>query len=100
MAGGIERFSDGGNGLDAEFSQGAVQLLKRQVDAFHESVTALAVYGCLDSPLQVVDNRQKLFQQLLVAESDLVSLIALGQPFIVIELGRQPQILVVERLQF
>ena len=37
---------------------------------------------------------------MLVAEADLIPLIALSQPLIVIEFGRKPQILVVKRLQF
>ena len=53
----------------------------------------------LDRPFQIVDDRQQFLQELLISEPDLVPLIPLGKPLIVIELGRQPEILVVDRLQ-
>ena len=39
MVGGIERLSDRWNGLDAELSQGAVQLFEGQVDALNQTIS-------------------------------------------------------------
>jgi len=96
MAGWIERLSKGWNRLDAELPQCAIQLFERQVDTLNQTTSRPAVLRGLDSSLQVVDDRQKLLEKLLVAKSDLIPLIALSQTLIIIEFGGKTKILIVE----
>ena len=100
MAGWIKRLSNRWYGLDAELTQGTVQLFECQIDPLNQSITALAVLRRFDGSLQVVDHWQEFLDQLLVAESDLVPLVSLSQPLIVIEFRSQSKVFVVECFQF
>lgn len=98
MPGWIERLSDRRDGFHAELRQDAPQLLERQIDTLDQDFGAAVVFCGLDRAFKVVDDRQQFLQELFVAESDLVSLIPLGEPLIILEFGCLPEILVVEGL--
>ena len=79
MGGRIERLTHRRDGLDAELARAPVQLLEGEINALDQSLARLPVMCGLDGPFQIVDDRQEFLQELLIAESDLIPLIPLGQ---------------------
>lgn len=100
MTGRVKALPHGRDGLDSELAQHTFQLLEREIDALNQSLCGLAVLRRLDGPFKIIDDWQEFLQQLLVAEPDLVPLIALSKPLIIVELGGKPEVLIVQRLQF
>ena len=98
MCGGVEGSTDRLDGRDMKSCQGSRQLFKGKIHALHEDIAAPSFSCGLDGPFEIVDDRQEFFQQLLIAESDLIALVPLGQPFIVIEFSGEAEILVVQPL--
>jgi hypothetical protein len=96
----VERLANRLHGLYAELREGSRQLSQGQIHALDQRRTASVVARGLNRSFHVVDYRQQFLQQLLIAEFDLVPLIALCQPLIVFKLGSQPQVLLVEDLSF
>jgi len=99
MTGRVKALPHGRDGLDSELVQDVFQLLEREIDALNQSLCGLAVLRRPDGPFKIIDDRQEFLQQLLVAEPDLVPLVALGKPLVVVELGGKPEVFVVQRLQ-
>ena len=96
----IKGLPDRWNRLDAEFAQGARQLLEREVDSLDQPVASAAAFGRLNRPFQIIDDGQEFLEQLLVPEFDLIPLVALGDPLVVIELSGQPEVAIVQQLEF
>src|SRR5688572_2237311 len=99
MTGRVKALPHGRDCLDSELAQHTFQLLEREIDALNQSLCGLAVLRRLDGPFKIIDDWQEFLQQLLVAEPDLVPLIALSKPLIIVELGGKPEVLVVQRFQ-
>src|SRR5262245_14005239 len=79
-----------------EFRQGSRQLFEREVYALNEALAVPTVPGGLDGPLEIIDDRQEFLDQLFIAESNEIALVPLIQSLIVIELGSEPEILVIQ----
>ena len=78
MARRVKRLPHRWNGLDAELSEHVMQLLQREIDAFDQTFSGLALLCRFDRPLKIIDDRQQFLEESLVAEPDLVPLIPLG----------------------
>ena len=87
MGGGIERFADRLHRYDMKSRQRCCQLLEREIDALDEDVGASPVFRGLNGPFKIIDDRQQFLQQLFIAESDLIALIALSQSLVVVKLS-------------
>jgi hypothetical protein len=96
MRGGIERLANRLNGVDMKSRQGSRQLLEGEIHALDEDVVAPTVLRGLDSPFQIIDDRQEFLEQLFIAESDLIALVPLSQALVVVKFSGESQILVVE----
>src|SRR5262245_63946235 len=81
-----------------EFRQGSRQLFEREVHALNKTLAVSTVPGGLDGPLEIIDDRQEFLDQLFIAESNEIALVPLIQSLIVIELGSEPEILVIQPL--
>jgi len=97
---GIERLAGCLHGNDVKSRQGSRQLLECKIHALDEDVAASSISRGLDGPFEIIDDRQKFLQQLFIAESDLVALVPLTQSLIVIELGGEAEIFIVQVLHF
>src|SRR6185295_3674830 len=97
---GIERLASGLNGNDVKSHQGSRQLLECKIHALDEDVAASSISRGRDSPFEIIDDRQEFLQQLFIAESDLVALVTLSQSLIVIELGGEAEIFIVQGFHF
>ena len=97
MARRIKRLTCRRDGLNAEFAEDALQLLQREIYALDQTIRGgRAALRRLDRPFQIVDDRQQLLEDVLIAEPDLFPLIPLSKPLIVVELSRQSQVFIIE----
>ena len=95
---GIERLTGCLNRNDVKSRQGSGQLLECKIHALDEDIAASPVSRGRDGAFEIIDDRQKFLQQLFIAESDLIALVPLSQSLIVIELGGEAEIFIVQAL--
>src|SRR5258706_89112 len=83
LLGRIEALSQRRDRVDAVAGQGVEKAFPDHIDAFEERVAVAAPFGVVEGALEVVQNREQVPDQALVAVADRVRLVPPGALFVV-----------------